>query len=136
MDVTGLDIHTCRIEKVWGTDLRLHSLIGPFVMNPDVIRLNGGYPFKNTEDHLWYISVKGKNMVTGFLSIRDGHICNDFTWRDNDVLEALLDRALSEMEAGTPVCFTAEEYELPVLEKLGFTVARKSVRYFKMAKTV
>ncbi|MBD8347885.1 hypothetical protein [Dysgonomonas sp. HGC4] len=136
MNSTVINVQSGYIKKIWGYDHRLYGLIAPFVMKPDVIRLNGGYPFKNTEDHVWYISLKGKNMVTGFLSVCDGHICNDFTWQDNDVLESLLEKALSEMETGTLASFTAEEHELPVLEKLGFTVVRESVRYFKMVKAV
>lgn len=125
-----------RIEKIWGTDIRLHNLIGPFVMNPVVIRMNGGYPFKNTEDHLWYVSLKNRNLVTGFLSVCNGHICNDFTWQDNEVLEMLLEKALPDVEKGTVVTFMAEEHEFPLLEKLGFTLERKAVRYAKMVKVI
>jgi hypothetical protein len=132
----GTTLQVQHIEKIWGTDMRLHNLIGPFVMNPVVIRMNGGYPFKNTEDHLWYVSLKNRNMITGFLAVCNGRICNDFTWQDNEVLEILLEKALSDMERGTPVSFMAEEYELPVLEKLGFTLERKAVRYAKMVKVI
>ncbi len=136
MSINGIDIQPQRIEKIWGTDSRLHQLIGPFIMNPEVIRLNGGYPFRNTEDHLWYISVKEKNMVTGFLAVRNGKICNDFTWQDNDLLEVLVKKALSDMEKGTVVSFIADEHDLPVLEKLEFRMERKNGRYFKMVKTI
>lgn len=136
MNNNETDIQTRHIEKIWGTDSRLHQLIGPFIMNPEVIRMNGGYPFRNTEDHLWYISVREKNMVTGFLAVRDGRICNDFTWQDNDLLEVLIKKALSDMEKGTVVSFVADEHDLPVLEKLGFSMERKNVRYFKMVKTI
>lgn len=125
-----------RIETILGTDNRLHNLIGPFIMNPLIIRLNGGYPFKNTEDHLWYICLKGKNMVTGFLSVCDGRICNDFTWQDNSILEKLISKALSDIDPGTVISFIAEESELPVLEKLGFTLDKKSVRYYKMVRII
>lgn len=127
------------IEKVWGTDHRLYELIGPFVMNPEVIRLNGGYPFKNTEDHLWYISIRGKNMVTGFLSVEQGSstkICNDFTWQDYDLLERLIREALSDIDKGTKVSFVADAGDIPVLEKLGFTVELEGVKYFKMIKVI
>ncbi|GHV41674.1 hypothetical protein FACS1894179_09960 [Bacteroidia bacterium] len=123
-----------RIEKVWGTDGRLYELIAPFVMNPEVIRLNGGYPFKNTEDHLWYISVKGKNMVTGFISIVNDHLCNDFTWQDKDLLRILIERALMDTEKGTLVTFVADNSDRPLLEEMGFSVEKQWTKYFKMAK--
>ena len=125
-----------RIEKVWGTDGRLYELIAPFVMNPEVIRLNGGYPFKNTEDHLWYISVKGKNMVTGFISIVNDHLCNDFTWQDKDLLRILIERALMDVEKGTPVTFVADNSDRPLLEEMGFSVEKQWTKYFKMAKII
>ena len=125
-----------RIEKVWGTDNRLYELIAPFVMNPEVIRLNGGYPFKNTEDHLWYISVKGKNMVTGFISIVNDHLCNDFTWQDKDLLRILIERALMDVEKGTPVTFVADNSDRSLLEEMGFSVDKEWTKYFKMAKII
>lgn len=127
------------IEKIWGTDCRLYELVGPFVMNPEVIRLNGGYPFKNTEDHLWYVSIKGKNMVTGFLSVVETSstkLCNDFTWQNYDLLEWLITEALSDLEKGTKVSFMAEDNDIPVLEKLGFSIEIKGVRYSKMIKII
>ncbi|GAB6119388.1 hypothetical protein [Dysgonomonas termitidis] len=135
-NLTEIDIQTCRIEKVWGTDKRLYELIAPFVMNPEVIRLNGGYPFKNTEDHLWYISVKGKNMVTGFISIVNDRLCNDFTWQDKDLLRILIERALMDVEKGTPVTFVADNSDRPLLEEMGFSVDKEWTKYFKMAKII
>ena len=123
-----------RIEKVWGTDSRLYELIAPFVMNPEVIRLNGGYPFKNTEDHLWYISVKGKNLVTGFISIVNGRLCNDFTWQDKDLLRILIERAFMDMEKGTLVTFVADNSDRPLLEEMGFFIQKGWTKYFIMAK--
>lgn len=125
-----------RIEKVWGTDGRLYELIAPFVMNPEVIRLNGGYPFKNTEDHLWYISVRGKNMVTGFISLVNDRLCNDFTWQDKDLLRILIERALMDVEKGTPVTFVADNSDRPLLEEMGFSVEKEWTKYFKMAKII
>lgn len=134
MSTTDMVTQSEHIEKIWGTDNRLHNLIGPFVMNPQIIRMNGGYPFKNTEDHLWYVCLKGKNLVKGFLSVCNGCICNDFTWQDNSILEKLINKALSDMEDGTEISFIAEENELPVLEKLGFILNKKMVRYYKMVR--
>lgn len=130
------DNKTIRIEKIWGTDHTLYNLIGPFVMNPDVIRINGGYPFKNTEDHLWYISIVGKNMITGFISIADNKLCNDFTWNDYDLLELLIQRVISDLEKDTVIYFIANSDDLPTLKKLGFTIEKPGVNYFKMRKTI
>lgn len=136
MLINEIDNKTVRIEKIWGTDHSLYNLIGPFVMNPTVIRLNGGYPFKNTEDHLWYISITGKNMVTGFISIANNRLCNDFTWQDYDLLELLIQRAIADLEKDTVIEFIANSDDLPTLQKLGFKVVKPGVNYFKMIKTI
>ena len=125
-----------RIEKIWGTDHRLYELIAPFVMNPEVIRLNGGYPFKNTEDHLWYISIKGKNMVTGFISIVNNRLFNDFTWQDKDVLKQLLERVFNDIEKGTLITFVADNSDMGLLEEMGFSMEKEGTKYFKMAKVI
>lgn len=136
MPIKETNNKTMRIEKVWGTDHTLYSLIGPFVLNPDVIRINGGYPFKNTEDHVWYISITGKNMVTGFISIVNNKLCNDFTWQDYDLLELLIIRAMADLEKDTVVYFTANSHDLPTLLKLGFTMVKPGINYFKMSKKI
>lgn len=136
MLINDTDSKAVRIEKVWGTDQILYNLIGPFVMNPDVIRINGGYPFKNTEDHLWYISIAGKNMVTGFISIANNKLCNDFTWQDYDLLELLIRRIMADLEKDTVIDFIANTDDLPTLQKLGFTIEKPGVNYFKMSRTI
>jgi hypothetical protein len=57
-----------RVERILGnmTD-RLYGLVAPFVMNPEVIRQNDGYPLYNTGDHVWYIAITGRRLVRGFL---------------------------------------------------------------------
>lgn len=125
-----------RIERVWGTDKRLYELIGPFVMDPAVIKMNGGYPFKNTEDHVWYIAIRGKNLVMGFISIVDNKLCNDFTWQDYDLLKRLINQAISGFKAGTVISFMAEHSDISTLEKLGFVIEREGVKYSKMIKKI
>lgn len=125
-----------RIERVWGTDKCLYELIGPFVMDPTVIKMNGGYPFKNTEDHVWYIAIRGKNLVMGFISIVDNKLCNDFTWQDYDLLKRLINQAISGFKTGTIISFMAEHSDIPTLEKLGFVIEREGVKYSKMIKKI
>lgn len=125
-----------RIERVWGTDKRLYELIGPFVMDPTVIKMNGGYPFKNTEDHVWYIAIRGKNLVMGFISIVDNKLCNDFTWQDYDLLKRLINQAILGFKTGTVISFMAEHSDIPTLEKLGFVIEREGVKYSKMIKKI
>jgi hypothetical protein len=123
-----------RVLKIQGYDACLYGLIGPFVMNPLVLRENDWYPFRNTEDHTWYIAVRGRNLVTGFLSVCDGHIANDFTWHDQNTLAALLEEALADVAGAGTLAFMAEEAELPVLEKLGFCGCGRRGKYYRMVR--
>ncbi|MDR1882958.1 MAG: hypothetical protein LBR26_09310 [Prevotella sp.] len=124
-----------KIVKIQGSDRRLYSLIGPLVMDPEVIGMNDGYPFKNTSDHVWYIAIKGKNKVAGFISVVNNKLCNDFTWQDYELLEDLIQNVLSDMKDGI-VSFIAEQGDIPLLEKLGFAEEKRYVKYVKMIKAI
>lgn len=54
------------IIKLKGTDKKLYILVGPLVMDAEVLKQNNGYPFKTSEEHTWYIAVDKKRVV-GFL---------------------------------------------------------------------
>ncbi len=125
-----------RIEKIYGYQQDLYPWIGPFVMNPDVLRINGGYPFKNSEDHVWYLAVEGKNMVKGFIAYANGALCNDFAWQDNEILEQLIVAALRDVPARTEVTFIADRNDRPLLEKLGFMITHERKNYFKMSRRI
>ena len=51
-----------QIIQLKGKDKRLYRLLAPLVMDPDVIRANNNYPFKTSEDYVWYIAVDGKEV--------------------------------------------------------------------------
>ncbi|MDR1882961.1 MAG: hypothetical protein LBR26_09325 [Prevotella sp.] len=125
-----------KIIKVQGSDHRLYSLVGPLVMDPEVLGMNDGYPFKNTSSHVWYIAIKGKNKVAGFISVVNDKLCNDFAWQDYELLEDLVQNVLSDMEEGRTISFVAGQGDIPLLEKLGFTEEKKYVKYVKMTKTI
>ncbi len=57
-----------QIIQLRGKDKQLYRLLAPLVMNPDVIRANNNYPFKTTDDFVWYIAVD-EDEVTGFVPI-------------------------------------------------------------------
>ena len=46
--------------QVQGTEKRLYQLIAPLVMNPDVLSANNNYPFKTTEQYVWFIAIDKK----------------------------------------------------------------------------
>jgi hypothetical protein len=125
------------IIKLAGSDKLLHNLIGPMITHPIVISLNGGYPFKNTDDHTWYIALRENKEVAGFLSVLKSTINNDCTLRDWRLLAVLIEKALSDMPRGSIARFVAHKDELPLMDELGFEftkVKKAGVKYFRMYK--
>jgi hypothetical protein len=122
------------IIKINGSDQRLHRLIGPLVTNPEVLACNDNYPFKNTDDHVWYIALKQNRTVAGFLSLKKSTISNDFVHNDLDLLELLIEKALSDLPKGIIVRFLAGKEELPLMEQLGFQISKEGVKYYRMFK--
>ena len=91
-----LKIAVMEIIKLKGTDKKLYTLVGPLVMDAEVLKQNNGYPFKTSEEHTWYIAVDKKRVV-GFLPfIPKGksriYIDNYYIEGDNaDMFDVLLD---------------------------------------------
>ena len=66
--------------QVQGTEKRLYQLIAPLVMNPDVLSANNNYPFKTTEQYVWFIAIDKKSVV-GFMPVehrRSGCVINNY----------------------------------------------------------
>ena len=57
-----------QIIRLDGIDKKLYPLIGPLVMNPEVLRFNNNYPFKTGEQYKWYIAVSQKEIL-GFIPV-------------------------------------------------------------------
>jgi hypothetical protein len=137
MNMTTTETGEMRIIKVSGSDKLLYSLIGSTITHPLVISLNGGYPFKNTEHHVWYIALREDKNVAGFLSVLKNTICNDCTLNDRKLLAVLIEKAISDMPKGVIARFVAHKDELSLMEELGFEltkVKKPGVKYFRMFK--
>ena len=46
----------------------MYRLLAPMVMDPEVIRANNNYPFKTSEEYVWFIALKDKEVV-GFIPV-------------------------------------------------------------------
>ena len=69
-----------QILKLQGTDKQLYQLVGPLVMDPNILQYNNGYPFKTGEQFVWYIAIE-KHKVAGFLTLnfrKNDHIINNY----------------------------------------------------------
>ena len=59
-----------QIIQLKGTDRRLYELVAPLVMNPDVLKQNYNYPFRTSEDFVWFVAVE-KRKVIGFIPVEE-----------------------------------------------------------------
>ena len=52
-----------QIIQLQGTDKRLYELVAPLVMNPDILKQNYNYPFRTSEDFVWFVAVDTKKVI-------------------------------------------------------------------------
>ena len=57
-----------QIVELKGTEKRLYQLVAPLVMNPVVLKQNYNYPFRTSENFIWFVAVEGKEIV-GFIPL-------------------------------------------------------------------
>ena len=58
-----------QIVELKGTEKRLYQLVAPLVMNPVVLKQNYNYPFRTSENFIWFVAVEGKEIVGFILSL-------------------------------------------------------------------
>jgi hypothetical protein len=129
------------MEILQGTEKRLYDLVAPLVLNPAVIRQNGGFAFKTTPKHTWIVSVAEDGMCVGFLPVQvKNNICKINNYyvknRNEEVFSSLLKKALEyakkqKFEA-LDIIAQAEDY-LSVL-KHGLAAETKFVNYTRFRK--
>ena len=52
-----------QIVELKGTEKRLYQLVAPLVMNPVVLKQNYNYPFRTSENFIWFVAMEGKEIV-------------------------------------------------------------------------
>lgn len=128
-----------KIVQLPGTDRLLYELVAPLVMNPAVLKQNYNYPFRTSEDFIWFIALED-NTVVGFMPVekKKGElVINNYYIKGNDegILKQLLEEAISRLgeEANlTAVVFIEHS---PLFKEFGFTDEKIWTRYVKMRKS-
>lgn len=131
-----------QVIQLKGKDKHLYQLLAPLVMDPAVIRANNNYPFKTSDDFVWYIGVENREVVgfipvelkTGKKAVLNNYYANAEGGRREEILSLLLSAVIST--------FVPEEWMLDsvtlkedqeIFEKFGFTsMDKKWTRYVKM----
>lgn len=127
-----------QIVQFKGTDKRLYQLVAPLVMSPEVLKQNYNYPFRTSEDYVWFIALDNKHVV-GFIPVEKKKrecVINNYYVKDKDVetlrllMNAVID-ALDEENSLTAISFLEDK---DVFRELKFNEEKVWTRYVKMKK--
>ena len=127
-----------QIIQLKGTDRRLYELVAPLVMNPDVLKQNYNYPFRTSEDFVWFVAVE-KRKVIGFIPVEEKKkecIINNYYVEDNNesTLKLLLEKVISNTTAGKELTSVTLMEHCYLFKDLGFSEEKVWTRYVKMKK--
>lgn len=132
-----------QIIRLDGVDKKLYPLIGPLVMNPEVLRFNNNYPFKTGEQYKWYIAVSQKEIL-GFIPveyrkqewiINNYYACPD---KENEILSTLVKAVIKEWEQESSISLSAvvQTRHLTIFTEEGFEITKNWKIYCKMKKQI
>lgn len=132
-----------QIIRLDGIDKKLYPLIGPLVMNPEVLHFNNNYPFKTGEQYKWYIAVSQKE-VLGFIPveyrkqewiINNYYACPD---KENEILSILVEAVIKEWEQESSISLSAvvQTRHLTIFTEENFKITKNWKIYCKMKKQI
>lgn len=124
--------------RLGGVDKRLYQLVGPLVMDAEVIRANNNYPFKTSKDFTWFIACEGK-LVIGFIPVEKRGkqiiINNYYVGSDGEkILSVLLSEIISEFGEEYSISSVVLIENRRIFEQFGFKTEKEWKRYIKMKK--
>ncbi|MCD8030331.1 MAG: hypothetical protein LUF85_05780 [Bacteroides sp.] len=126
------------ITQLDGTEKRLYSLVGPLVMDPEVLKQNYNYPFKTSQNYEWLVATDAKKVI-GFMPVEKrsmNFIINNYyvPQKREDVLESLLVKAIDLFSSQVPLVAVAFTEHENLFQKYGFVVEKRWKLYVKMRK--
>lgn len=127
-----------QIIQLQGTDKRLYELVAPLVMNPEVLKQNFNYPFRTSENFVWFIALD-KRKVIGFIPVehkRKEFIINNYyiEGNDADTLKLLVEKVISETDKDIDLTSVTFMEHCSLFKELGFSEEKVWTRYVKMKK--
>ena len=127
-----------QIIQLKGTDRRLYELVAPLVMNPDVLKQNYNYPFRTSEDFVWFVAVE-KRKVIGFIPVEEKkkeYVINNYYIKERnvDTLKLLLEKVLEKQGEESSLTAVSFVEDRDVFSELGFLEDKVWTRYVKMKK--
>ena len=127
-----------QIIQLQGTDKRLYELVAPLVMNPEILKQNYNYPFRTSEDFVWFVAVDKKKVI-GFIPVdekKKEYVINNYYIESNneDTLKLLLEKVISETNTSKELTSVTFMEHSSLFKDLGFSEEKIWTRYVKMKK--
>lgn len=127
-----------QVIQLQGTDKRLYELVAPLVMNPEILKQNYNYPFRTSENFVWFVAIN-KRKVIGFIPVEEKKkecIINNYYIEGNneDILKLLLEKVVSETNADKELISITFMEHCSLFKELGFSEEKVWTRYVKMKK--
>jgi len=127
-----------QIIQLQGTDKRLYELVAPLVMNPEILKQNYNYPFRTSEDFVWFVAVDKKKGI-GFIPVEEKkkeYVINNYYIESNneDTLKLLLEKVISETNTSKELTSVTFMEHSSLFKDLGFSEEKIWTRYVKMKK--
>ena len=125
-----------QIIQLQGTDKRLYELVAPLVMNPEILKQNYNYPFRTSEDFVWFVAVDKKKVI-GFIPVEEKkkeYVINNYYIESNneDTLKLLLEKVISETNTSKELTSVTFMEHSSLFKDLGFSEEKIWTRYVKM----
>ena len=127
-----------QIIQLQGTDKRLYELVAPLVMNPEILKQNYNYPFRTSEDFVWFVAVDKKKVI-GFIPVEEKkkeYVINNYYIESNneDTLKLLLEKVISETNTSKELTSVTFMEHSSLFKDLVFSEEKIWTRYVKMKK--
>ena len=127
-----------QVIQLQGTDKRLYELVAPLVMNPEILKQNYNYPFRTSENFVWFVAIN-KRKVIGFIPVEEKKkecIINNYYIEGNneDTLKLLLEKVVSETNVDKELISITFMELCSLFKELGFSEEKVWTRYVKMKK--
>ena len=127
-----------QIIQLQGTDKRLYELVAPLVMNPEILKQNYNYPFRTSEDFVWFVAVDKKKVI-GFIPVEEKkkeYVINNYYIESNneDTLKLLLEKVISDTNTSKELTSVTFMEHSSLFKDLGFSEEKIWTRYVKMKK--
>lgn len=126
------------IVRLRGREKKLYQLVAPLIMDPEVLHKNNNYPFKTTENYVWFIAIDGKQVI-GFIPVEiksKTAVINNYyvDEKEGEALNLLISAVVSDIGAEKKLSSVTLTEDRATFEKLGFVLEKEWKRYVKMCK--